>query len=145
MNSTEKKSRSRNGAMRNTNIDWEHKQRLLIQRNTKWFITKKQKDAAEIWPEFIWVCLRPAKCPRNSIKYNCQKICNWMRKPETILEVSRKVTFVEIINHSMIHKFLIYFTNNRKNTSKMVDFTTHLSLTFSNTGIADETFQKSGK
>ena len=48
MNSTEKKSRSRNGAMRNTSIDWEHKQRLLIQRNTKWFITKKQKDAAEI-------------------------------------------------------------------------------------------------
>ena len=29
---------------------------------------------------------RPVKSPSNSIRYNCEKICSWLRRPRTILE-----------------------------------------------------------
>ena len=29
----------------------------------------------------------PLKNPGNSIRYNCQKICSWSRRPKTILEI----------------------------------------------------------
>ena len=32
--------------------------------------------------------------PDNSIKYNCQKICSWLRSPETILEIRQIATFL---------------------------------------------------
>ena len=35
---------------------------------------------------------------RNSIRYHCQKICSWSRRPETILQIRKKVTFLEEIN-----------------------------------------------
>ena len=37
---------------------------------------------------------RPVKNPSNSIRYNCQKICSWLKKPKTILEIRKKDTFL---------------------------------------------------
>ena len=42
---------------------------------------------------------RPFKCPSNSIRYNCQKICNWSGRPKTTLEIRKKVTFLHVINN----------------------------------------------
>ena len=33
---------------------------------------------------------KPVKNLSNSIRYNCQKICSWSRRPKTILEIRKK-------------------------------------------------------
>ena len=33
---------------------------------------------------------RPVKSLFNSIRYNCQKICSWLRRPKTKLEIKKK-------------------------------------------------------
>ena len=37
---------------------------------------------------------RPVKSPSNSIRYNCDKISSWSRRPKTILEIRKKKTFL---------------------------------------------------
>ena len=32
---------------------------------------------------------RPTESPSNSIRYNCEKICRWSRRPKTILEIKK--------------------------------------------------------
>ena len=56
---------------------------------------------------------KPIKSPRNSIRYNCQKIC-WSRKPETIMEIKTEAKFLEVINKLFVYKFFKDFTNHRK-------------------------------
>ena len=76
---------------------------------------------------------RSIKSPSNSIRYNCEKICSWSRRPKTILEMRKKVTFFQVINNPITYKFLqqtiIYnnhifkeFTNHRKKTNMAVVF-----------------------
>ena len=36
---------------------------------------------------------RPTESPSNFIRYSCQKICSWSRRPKTILEIRKKTTF----------------------------------------------------
>ena len=36
---------------------------------------------------------RPVKSPSNSIRYNCQKICSWLKRPKTILEIKKRAHF----------------------------------------------------
>ena len=36
---------------------------------------------------------RPIESPSNFIRYNCQKIYSWSRRPKTILEIRKKTTF----------------------------------------------------
>ena len=43
---------------------------------------------------------RPVESPSNSIRYNCEKICSWSRKPKTILEIRKKATKRPIIYQS---------------------------------------------
>ena len=64
---------------------------------------------------------RPVKNPNNSIRCNCQKICIWLRRPKTILEIRKKATFLLVISNS-ICKFLKDFTNHRKKTNRVVVF-----------------------
>ena len=45
-----------------------------------------------------------------------------MRRPETILEIRKKATFLEVINKPIICKFSKDFTNHRKKTNKEVAF-----------------------
>ena len=37
--------------------------------------------------------LRPVKSPSNPIRHNCWKICSWLRRPKTILEIRKKPHF----------------------------------------------------
>ena len=57
---------------------------------------------------------RPVKSPSNSIRYNCQKICSWSRRPKTILQVRKKVTFCQVIKNPIIYKFFKDFTNHKR-------------------------------
>ena len=36
---------------------------------------------------------RHIKSTSNSTRYNCQKVCSWLRRPKTILEIRKKATF----------------------------------------------------
>ena len=55
-----------------------------------------------------------------SNRHNCQKISSWSRRPKTILEIRKKVTFLLVINNPIIYKFLKDFTNHRKKTSRAI-------------------------
>ena len=71
------------------------------------------------------------KSPSNSIRYNCQKVCSWSRRPKTILEIRKKTTF---------------FADCKLITYKFFkDFSNRPSPTLLNTETTNETFQQSGK
>ena len=73
----------------------------------------------------------PVKSPSNSIRYNCQKVCSWSRRPKTILEIRKKTTF---------------FADCKLITYKFFkDFSNRPSPTLLNTETTNETFQQSGK
>ena len=65
---------------------------------------------------------RPVKSHSNSTKYNYQKIYRRYARPETILEIRKKATFLLLINNPIIYKFFKDFTNHRKKTNKAVGF-----------------------
>ena len=60
------------------------------------------------------------KNPNISVRYNCQKICSWWRRPETILTIRQKVIFLEVSNKPIVYKFFKGFTNHRKKTNRTV-------------------------
>ena len=76
----------------------------------------------------------------NSIRYSCQKVCNWSRKPETILEI-KKGCFFLVINKPINYKFFKDFTTTERRLTGLQFLAVHLSTTFLNTG----TTQQSGK
>ena len=53
---------------------------------TTWSCPLLKKD--EIWPN-IWTIKTI-----NSVRYNCQKICTWSRRPKTIMEIRKKISFL---------------------------------------------------
>ena len=59
------------------------------------------------------------KSPGNSIRYNCQKISSWSRRPKTILEIRKKTTFFEMINNPIIYKFFKDL-NRKKNLTERI-------------------------
>ena len=65
---------------------------------------------------------RPVKSPSNSIRHNCQKICNWSRRSKIILEIRKKAIFLEVINNPIIYRFFKDFTNHEKKTNRAVVF-----------------------
>ena len=65
---------------------------------------------------------RPVKSPSNSIRQNYQKICSWSRKPKTILEISKKITFLWVIINTNIYKFFKDFTKHKKKTNMAIVF-----------------------
>ena len=88
----------------------------------------------------------------NSIRHNCQKICSWLRKPKTILEIRKKDIFLNVISNPIICKFFKDFTNHRKKTNRAVVISSRpflgllkYFLSILNTGTTNETLQKSGK
>ena len=66
--------------------------------------------------------LRLIKRPRNSKKCNCKKICSWSRRPKTILEMRKKAWFIEVINKSIVYRFLKDFTNLWKKSKRAAVF-----------------------
>ena len=45
------------------------------------------------------------KAPGNSIRYNCQQIRSWLRRPKTILAVRKRTKFLEVINKRKFYNF----------------------------------------
>ena len=86
---------------------------------------------------------RHIKGTSNSTRYNCQKVCSWLRRPKTILEI-KKVTFFQVINKCIIYKFFKdILTTERRLTRRQV-----LAVTpFPNLNIwtTDMICQESGK
>ena len=41
---------------------------------------------------------RPNEIPSNSIRNNWQKICSWLRRPETIPKIRKQSKFIKVIN-----------------------------------------------
>ena len=138
--------------MRNSRINWIFLWRLPIQNHLKPYITEKKWEIRpNIWPEIPYdlswwrtpacqklyvknlgniTCyssssLGPVKNPSKSIRCNCKKICSWLRRPKTILEIRRKATFLKMVNYM----FFKDFTNHRNKTNRVVVFS---SRPFSN-------------
>ena len=61
-----------------------------------------------------------------------------MRRPETISEIRKNITFLDVVNRSIIYKFFKDFTCHKR---RLTDF----SLTLPNTGTTEETFRQSEK
>ena len=70
-----------------------------------WEITKQSKKVD--WHEFLKnssvpnpgkkprsILPRPIKSASKFIRYNCQMICSWMRRPKTILKISKRPYFL---------------------------------------------------
>ena len=72
---------------------------------------------------------RPVKNSCNSIRHNCQMICNWSRRPKSILEIREKARFLWVIDNLIIYKFSKDFTNHRNKINRLVVFS---SRSFSN-------------
>ena len=64
----------------------------------------------------------PVKNPSNFIRYICEKICSWSRRPKTILEIRKKATFHLVINNPIIYKLVKDFPNHRKKTKRPAVF-----------------------
>ena len=104
--------------MKNSSINWIFLWRLSIQNHSKPSITEKRRNKAKYltW-NFIRLKFvkktsmpnpvkslgyikchssnssRPVKSPRNSTRYNCNKIFSWLRRPKTILENRKRPYF----------------------------------------------------
>ena len=79
------------------------------------------------------VATDPLKVPT---RYKCQKICSWWRRPETILEIREKATFLKLINKPITNISKILLTSERTLTGRQF-----LALDLSPTFLPqDETF-----
>ena len=59
----------------------------------------------------------------NSIRYYCQKICSWSRRPETILEIRKEATtFLKMVKKPIIWMFFKDLTNHIKKINRAVIF-----------------------
>ena len=115
--------------------------RLLIQNYSKTCITEKRQNKAKyltrnsIRLKFLKKTSMPnpvksvgyIKChssssPSNSIRYNSQKICSWLRTSKTILKIRKWATFISVNNKPVIYKFFKDFTNERKKIYKAAVF-----------------------
>ena len=56
------------------------------------------------------------------ISYNCQKVCSWSRRPETIMEIRKEATFLEVIIKPIIYRLFKDFTYHRKKTNRALVF-----------------------
>ena len=125
------KRRRKNRTLRNTSINETLIRRFLIRNSLKPPITKKLIDETEhttwfsIKLDFVrktsvlnpvkslqYISPRTVISPNNCIRYCCQKICCWTRRPKTIPEISTPI----------VYTLLKDFTNNIKKTNRAVIF-----------------------
>ena len=63
---------------------------------------------------------RSVKNPSNSIRYNCHKICNWSRRPKTILKIWWKRShFSKWSTNLTFTSFSKFFAQHRKKNNKV--------------------------
>ena len=58
----------------------------------------------------------------NFIRYNCLKMCSWLKRPETIMKIRKKAIILKVTNNCIIYKFFKDFTNHRRKTNRTVGF-----------------------
>ena len=87
-----------------------------------------QSKALDISRAVAWVAPGISKASSNFIRYNCEKICSWSKRPETILNIRKKA---KVINKTIIYNFFKDFFNHRKKS---------FSPTYLNAGTADAVF-----
>ena len=79
--------------------------------HTTWVCCEKSMpSSAEYLGCIKWyssISSRPIERPRKSIKCNCQEIGNWLKRPQFVLEIVKKATFLEVINHTYYLKILL--------------------------------------
>ena len=97
-NITDNIIRTKNGALRNSNINWIFLWGLPILNPLKLSNTKKRKLPNPVKCIGYIKCYSlsrpiPVKSPSNSIRYNCNKICSGPRRPKTILEIRKRPHF----------------------------------------------------
>ena len=118
---SKKKCRTKDRALRNSNINWIFLWRLPIQNQPQQSITEKKGNKTKYltWNSITFVkktrmpnpvislgyinCYsssspRPVRTPSNSIGSNCQKICSLSRRRKIIQEIWIKETFLYMIN-----------------------------------------------
>ena len=152
------KGRTNNGTLRNSSIDWIFLWRLPTQNHSKPSFTVKRQNKVKYLtqkfkipkfqktsipnsvesPEYIkcysFSSPRPVKSLRNYIRYNCKNIFIWSRRPKTILEIIKKITFLQVINKLIIYKLFRDFLNHKKKTNRMAVCSCTAFPTFLNTG-----------
>ena len=107
--------RTKNGPLRNSSITLIFLIRFSIQNHSKPSTTKKGRNNTNY---LTWNLIRikfvkktsmpnsveslgyikcyslssprPVKIPCNCIRHNCEKICSWLRRPKTIVEIRKK-------------------------------------------------------
>ena len=109
---------------------WLNKVKYLIRNSARFEFGKKT---------------RSIKIPSNSIRCNYQKIYSLMENSETLLEIRKKSSYLEVINKPIIYIYIRNITNNRKKTNKALLFAIGLFSAFLDTMTRDETFQQSWK
>ena len=140
-----KNCRTKNGALRNYRINWIFLWRLLIQNHPKPSITEKRRNRVKYltWNSIRLKFVKKTSMPNaakiegyikfyslsspinvktlsNAVRKNCLKICSWLRRPKTILKITKKATFLLVINNPIICKFFRDFTDHRKKTNRVV-------------------------
>ena len=88
---------------------------------------------------------RPVKSPSNSLRYNCQKICSWLRTSKTILEIRKWPYFSRWSTILLFTSFSRTLLTTKRALTGIWFLAVDLSPTFLNTETNDETFQQSGK
>ena len=124
----------KNGALRNSSINWIFLRRLPIQNNSKSSFTEKRSHRPNNLPEILIDLILKMGKPmstadvapdliralNNFIWCNCRRIISWSRISETILEIRKKATFILVIKKLIIHKLFKDFTNHRKKMQTML-------------------------
>ena len=111
---------TKNGALKNSSINWIFLWRRFFQNHSKLSNTEKRRNKTKY---LTWNCIRlkfvkntsmptrpckrlgyikcynssgprPVKSPSNFIRYNFQKVCSISRRPKTILEIWKKTHFL---------------------------------------------------
>ena len=69
-----------------------------------------------------WSSHRTVKSPSNSIRYNCENLYSWSRRPKTIPEIGKKGHISLGNQQSYYLQVFKDFTNRRKKTNRAVVF-----------------------
>ena len=64
---------------------------------------------------------RTIKSSSSSIRYNCQNICSWWRRPKTFCKLEKGHIFLRD-QQAVLYKFFKDFTNHRKKANRVVVF-----------------------
>ena len=74
------------------------------------------------WYRSSW--LKPIKSSGSSVRHNCQKLCKWMKRPESVLQITEFTDFLRLSKILLFQVFQCFSYKNRKQkkTNKVASF-----------------------